>query len=78
MVSNGASLVSPKRLVEMYPDLLSVATLQRWRTEGIGPPYAVLGPRRIAYSLSVIETWMTDRTVLSTAAARERRRQEAA
>lgn len=78
MNAQAASLASPKRLVELYPDLFTVATLQRWRTEGVGPPYAVLGPRRIAYNLAAIEAWMAERTVKSTAAARERQRELAA
>ena len=72
------AFVSPKRLAEIYPDLFKVATLQRWRTEGTGPPYAVLGPRRIAYNLATIDAWLEQRTVQSTAAARDRQRELAA
>jgi predicted DNA-binding transcriptional regulator AlpA len=78
MTNAQQSLVSPKRLAELYSDLFTVPTLQRWRTEGTGPPYSVLGPRRIVYRLSDIEAYLAKRTVTSTAAARERNRSEAA
>lgn len=71
MTAHTAALVSPKRLVELHPDLFTLATLQRWRSEGCGPPFAVLGPRKIAYDLRSIHDWLAKRTVLSTAAARE-------
>jgi hypothetical protein len=67
-----AALVSPKRLAELYPDLFTVPTLQRWRTEGVGPPYSLCGPRRIAYRIPDIEAWLTTRSVASTADAREK------
>lgn len=73
MMNSASPLVSPRRLAELYPDLFSIPTLQRWRSEGVGPPYAVLGPRRIAYNLSAIEAWLTERTVSSTSAAKELR-----
>ena len=66
--------VSPKGLSELYPDLFTVPTLQRWRTEGVGPPYATLGPRRIVYRLSDIETYLAKRVVNSTADARDLKR----
>ena len=78
MSQQTTAFVSPKSLAAIYPDLFTVATLQRWRTEGVGPPYTVLGPRRIAYSLAAIDDWMAERTVKSTAAARERQRELAA
>jgi hypothetical protein len=64
-------IVSPKRLVELHPDLFSLGSLQRWRTVGSGPPFAILGPRKIAYDLDLIHEWLANRTVSSTAAARE-------
>ena len=78
MTNAQQTLVSPKRLSELFPDLFTVPTLQRWRTEGLGPPYSILGPRRICYRLPDIEAWLADRTVTSTADARERRRNVAA
>jgi hypothetical protein len=63
---------SQKRLAELYPDLWSVATLQRWRTLGIGPPWVVAGPRRIAYDLDEVEAWLASRKATSTADAKER------
>ena len=68
------SYVSPRSLVQLFPDLLTEPTLQRWRTEGVGPPYSKLGPRRVAYDLGLVNAWLADRTVNSTAAARERQR----
>lgn len=65
------TFVSARRLTKLYPDLFSEPTLQRWRTEGSGPPYSLLGPRRIAYDLNEVEAWLRGRTVKSTAAARE-------
>lgn len=63
---------SQKRLAELYPDLWSVATLQRWRTLGIGPPWSLAGPRRIAYDLDEVEEWIASRKATSTADAKER------
>lgn len=64
--------LSPKRLSEFYPDLFTVPTLQRWRTEGIGPPFSMLGPRRIVYRLADVEAYIEKRLAMSTADARER------
>jgi hypothetical protein len=66
------NIISPKRLADLHPDLFTVATLQRWRTAGIGPPHLVLGPRRIAYDLDSVRRWLGERVARSTADARER------
>lgn len=65
-------IVSPKGLVERHPDLLSLATLERWRSEGKGPPFVKVGPRRVGYRLADFERWLADRVVSSTADAKER------
>ena len=60
----------PQGLTERYPGIFSKPTLQRWRSEGIGPPFSLLGPRRVVYDLDQVEEWLSKRTVQSTAAAR--------
>ena len=41
---------------------LSVPNLQRMRSNGTGPRYVQLSPRRIAYRKSDVEAWLTSRT----------------
>ncbi len=36
-------------------------TLQRWRVDGIGPAFVRLGPRRVAYRVSDIDAWASER-----------------
>ncbi len=43
-------------------------TLLRWRTEGLGPSFTRLGPRRIAYSADEVDRWLAARTHESRAA----------
>jgi predicted DNA-binding transcriptional regulator AlpA len=38
-------------------------TLQRQRSDGSGPPFIQLSERRIGYRKSVIERWLTERTI---------------
>jgi excisionase family DNA binding protein len=52
---------------------LSEPTLQRMRTDGSGPPFVKLG-RRVLYSPARLMEWLAQRTVTSTADARERHR----
>jgi len=66
------NIVSPKRLAELHPDLFTVPSLQRWRTEGIGPPHTLVGPRKIGYDLDAVRHWLSERVARSTADARER------
>jgi predicted DNA-binding transcriptional regulator AlpA len=40
----------------------SVPSLQRDRSNGDGPPFVQIGPRRIAYRRSDVDTWLTART----------------
>jgi predicted DNA-binding transcriptional regulator AlpA len=65
-------LLSAKRLVELYPDLFSLPTLQRWRSTGIGPRYVLCGPRKVAYRIEDVDAWIASRAVSSTADAKER------
>ena len=51
---------------------LSAATLQKWRSEGGGPEFVVLGRRRIGYRASSIQRFLADRVATSAADARER------
>ena len=41
---------------------LSRTTLQTMRRKGGGPPWAKLGPHRVAYRLSDVERWIEERT----------------
>ena len=52
---------------------LSMRTLQRLRMDGDGPPHIQLGPRRIGYRKSDLETWLAGRVVASTSEATTRR-----
>ena len=51
---------------------IPVATLTGWRVKGGGPPYCKAG-RAVRYRVAVLEQWLRDREVASTAehAARE-------
>jgi predicted DNA-binding transcriptional regulator AlpA len=40
---------------------VGASTLSRWRTEGIGPRFVVLGPRRLGYRPSDVQRWLADR-----------------
>jgi predicted DNA-binding transcriptional regulator AlpA len=41
---------------------VSIPNLQRMRSNGTGPRYVQLSPRRIGYRRSDVETWITSRT----------------
>jgi len=41
---------------------VSVRTLQRWRSEGSGPPYIRIGMRRIAYDPQKTDEWLARRS----------------
>jgi predicted DNA-binding transcriptional regulator AlpA len=41
---------------------VSIPNLQRMRSNGTGPRYVQLSPRRIAYRRSDVEAWLTART----------------
>jgi predicted DNA-binding transcriptional regulator AlpA len=37
---------------------LSERTLEAWRSRGEGPPFLRVGPRRVAYSLNDLDSWL--------------------
>jgi predicted DNA-binding transcriptional regulator AlpA len=37
---------------------LSERTLEAWRFRGEGPPFLRVGPRRVAYSLNDLDSWL--------------------
>jgi predicted DNA-binding transcriptional regulator AlpA len=41
---------------------VSIPNLQRMRSNGTGPRYVQLSPRRIGYRRSDVEAWLTSRT----------------
>ncbi len=41
----------------------NINTVRRWRKQGVGPAYTMLGPRLIGYQLSAVEAWEKSRTV---------------
>jgi predicted DNA-binding transcriptional regulator AlpA len=42
---------------------VSLPNLQRMRSNGSGPHYVQLGPRRLAYRKSDVEAWLTARRI---------------
>ena len=48
---------------------ISRRTLQRWRESGEGPPFVVLGVRRIAYRPADLDAWVEVRVAPSNAGA---------
>ncbi len=57
------SHVDTRRAAELIG--MSGRTLEKWRSEGTGPPFLKLG-RRVLYSLADLETWVRSRRRLST------------
>jgi predicted DNA-binding transcriptional regulator AlpA len=53
------NLLTEKQLCEWLG--ISPATCSRWRLEGSGPPFIVLGPRRLAYRQSAVGKWLASR-----------------
>jgi len=51
---------------------LSMPSLQRMRSEGTGPCFIKLGPRRVGYRISDINAWLETRVATSTSDARVR------
>ena len=45
--------------------LIPPRTAQRWRSCGGGPPFIRLGKRRVAYRVTDVERWLTQRTFSS-------------
>lgn len=54
-------LINEREMCEMLG--IGPATAARWRYEGRGPRFIVLGPRRVAYRPSVVKEWMDRREV---------------
>jgi predicted DNA-binding transcriptional regulator AlpA len=42
------------------------STLEKWRIRGDGPPFIRIGPRKIAYRLSDLDSWLETRRSRST------------
>ena len=51
---------------------VTVRSLQRWRTAGLGPWFVRLGPRKIAYAGAELRKWLDTRSHQSRAAERDR------
>ena len=47
-------------------------TLERWRTEGSGPPFVRLSPKLVVYDVQDLDAWCDSRKVTSTSEARAR------
>lgn len=69
-------VLSPRLAAERLG--VTVAHLQRLRSEGGGPKFLHLGKRKCAYRAADINAWLAQRVVTSTADARERQRGVAA
>jgi predicted DNA-binding transcriptional regulator AlpA len=47
--------LTPKELGDFLS--ISIKTLQRWRTEGLGPKFIKVGTKRIRYSFKDLDDW---------------------
>lgn len=56
-------LISERRLCELLG--IGLPTIARWRAEGRGPRFVVLGVRRLAYRPSDVNAWLADRERVS-------------
>jgi predicted DNA-binding transcriptional regulator AlpA len=45
---------------------LAASTLEKMRVRGDGPPYVRLTPRRVAYAVDTLDTWVRSREFTST------------
>ena len=52
-------LISERQLCELLG--IGLPTIARWRTEGKGPRFIVLGVRRLAYRPSDVKAWLAER-----------------
>jgi len=59
MPVDGTRFVRPDDLAERYD--ISPRKLQRWRSEGGGPPFIRLGNNTVRYLLAEVERWERDR-----------------
>lgn len=48
--------LSPPQLAKVLG--IAIRTLARWRALGTGPPFAVLGQKKIVYRASSVERWL--------------------
>jgi phage terminase Nu1 subunit (DNA packaging protein) len=39
---------------------ISIPTLRRWRTEGIGPEFIKCGPSLVRYQLATVQRWLAE------------------
>mgnify|MGYP006451159287 CR=1 FL=1 len=53
---------------------VTVRTLDRWRSDGVGPPYVKVG-KRVAYRRASIDAWLRSHEIVP---PREKKRMEAA
>jgi predicted DNA-binding transcriptional regulator AlpA len=63
-------ILSPKQAAECLG--VTVAHLQRLRSDGGGPRFCRLGKRKCAYRAADLNAWLDQRVVTSTAEARGR------
>ena len=56
-------LISERRLCELLG--IGLPTIARWRAEGRGPRFIVLGVRRLAYRPSDVNAWLAERERVS-------------
>jgi predicted DNA-binding transcriptional regulator AlpA len=52
-------LISERQLCELLG--IGLPTIARWRSEGNGPRFIVLGVRRLAYRPSDVRAWLAER-----------------
>jgi predicted DNA-binding transcriptional regulator AlpA len=52
-------LISERQLCELLG--IGLPTIARWRTQGKGPQFVVLGVRRLAYRPSDVKAWLAAR-----------------
>jgi len=52
-------LISERQLCELLG--IGLPTIARWRSEGKGPRFIVLGVRRLAYRPSDVKAWLIER-----------------
>lgn len=73
-VSHVPLVVSEKQAAAMVG--LGMRTLQKKRLDGTGPAFVQLTERRIGYLVSEIQSWLSGRSVRSTAEATVRAQRE--
>ncbi len=56
-------LISERQLCELLG--IGLPTIARWRGEGKGPRFIVLGVRRLAYRPSDVKAWLVERERVS-------------